>query len=103
MGGLIGQHTAFGSYMSRKYLTVIASVGAADVGRIAPTLASGRHVVSASSSSSTTGGETGEGLEIQPQLANIIIHFAKSKCTGPRSCRSVGASITRILDVGSIC
>ena len=90
-------------YMSCKYLTVIASVGAADVGRIAPTLASGRHVVSASSSSSTTGGETGEGLEIQPQLANIIIHFAKSKCTGPRSCRSVGASITRILDVGSIC
>ena len=63
----------------------------------------GRRTVRASSSSSTTGGETGEGLEIQPQLANIIIHFAKSKCTGSRSCRSVGASITRILDVGSIC
>ena len=93
----------YNRYMSCKYLTVIASVGAANVGRIAPSLASGGEGVRASSSSSTTGGETGEGLEIQPQLANIIIHFAKSKCTGPRSCRSVGASITRILDVGSIC
>ena len=82
---------------------MIVSIGATDVGWINSSLSSGGEGVRASSSSSSVEGETGEGLEIQPQLANIIIHFAKSKCTGPRSCRSVGASITRILDVGSIC
>ena len=52
-------------------LTVVSSVGATDDRRVLASLSSSSHVVRASANRSG-GGKPGEGLEVKPQLANII-------------------------------
>ena len=47
--------------------------------------------------------EPGHGLEIQPQLANVIWHLLDSVGTCSSTGRCVGTWIVRVSDVGCIC
>ena len=62
---------------------MVVSVGATDAGRVLASLTSSSHVVRASANGSG-GGKPGEGLEVKPQLANIIRDFTDGVST--RSC-----------------
>ena len=64
-------------------LTVVSSVGATDDGRVLASLSSSSHVVRACTNRSG-GGKPGEGLEVKPQLANIIRDFTDGVSTRSR-------------------
>ena len=63
---------------------MVVSVGATDAGRVLASLTSSGHVVRAGANRSG-GGKPGEGLEVKPQLANVIRDFTDGVST--RSCR----------------
>ena len=65
-------------------LTVVSSVGATDNRGVLAGLASSSHVVRTGANGSG-GGKPREGLEVKPQLANIIRDFTDGVST--RSCR----------------
>ena len=62
---------------------MVVSVGATDAGRVLASLTSSGHVVRAGANRSG-GGKPGEGLEVKPQLADIIRDFTDGVST--RSC-----------------
>ena len=71
-------------------LTVVSSVGATDDRRVLASLASSSHVVRAGTDGSG-GGKPGEGLEVKPQLADVIGHLVEGEgagdsCGGSRDC-----------------
>ena len=62
---------------------MVVSVGATDAGRVLASLTSSGHVVRAGANRSG-GGKPGEGLEVKPQLADIIRDFTDGVSTRSR-------------------
>ena len=77
---------------------MVVSVGAADAGRVLASLASSSHVVRAGANGSG-GGKPGEGLEVKPQLADVIGHLVEGEGTGASCGGGVGAGVVGVPDV----
>ena len=87
----------------RRYLSLVklvSSVGPADRWRIAACLTSHRQTVS-TGPSSRPNHEPGEGLEVQPQLADVVRDLADGVLAAPGR-GGVGAGVSRVPDVGGV-
>ena len=82
-------------------LTVVSSVGATDDRGVLAGLASSSHVVRASANGSG-GGKPGEGLEVKPQLADVIGHLVEGEGAGASCGGGVGAGVVGVPDVGGV-
>ena len=51
---------------------------------------------------SCRGGKSGECLEVQPQLTDVIRHFLESVGAGGSTGGSVAAGVSRVPDVGGV-
>ena len=80
---------------------MVVSVGATDAGRVLASLASSSHVVRASANGGGSG-KPGEGLEVKPQLADVIGHLVEGEGTGASCGGGVGAGVVWISDVGGV-
>ena len=80
---------------------MIARVGATDSGRVHACLSSHSQFVIAISCSGG-GGKPGEGLEVQPQLTDVIRHLAEGVCAGGSTGGGVAAGVVRVPDVGGV-
>ena len=87
-------------YLSLVKLTVVSSVGPADRWRVAASLTSHRQTVS-TGPSSRPNHEPGEGLEVQPQLADVVRDLADGVLAGAGR-GGVGAGVARVPDVGGV-
>ena len=87
-------------YLSLVKLTVVSSVGPADRWRVAASLTSHRQSVS-TGPSSRPNHEPGEGLEVQPQLADVVRDLADGVLAGAGR-GGVGAGVARVPDVGGV-
>ena len=80
---------------------MIACVGPTDRGRVHACLSShGQGVVTGPSS--CRGRESREGLEIQPQLTDVIGHLAEGVGAGGGAGGRVAAGVARVPDVGGV-
>ena len=80
---------------------MIASVCATDGGRVHACLPShGESVIAVSSRGG--GGEPGECLEVQPELADIVRGFADAEGATSGTAWCVAAGVSRVPDVGGI-
>ena len=82
-------------------LTVVSSVGATDDRRVLASLSSSSHVLRAGTNGSG-GGKPGEGLEVKPQLADVIGHLVEGEGTGASCGGGVGAGVVGVPDVGGV-
>ena len=82
-------------------LTVIAGVGPTDGGRVHASLSShGQSVVTRPGSG--RGRESREGLEVQPQLTDVVGHLAEGVCAGGCTGGGVAAGVVGVPDVGGV-
>ena len=88
-------------YLSLVLLTVVSSVGPADRWRVAASLTSHRQSVS-TGPSSRPNHEPGEGLEVQPQLTDVVGHLAEGVCAGGGTGGGVAAGVVGVPDVGGV-
>ena len=82
-------------------LTVISSVGPTDDRRVLASLSSSSHVVRTGTNGSG-GGKPREGLEVKPQLADVIGHLVEGEGTGASCGGGVGAGVVGVPDVGGV-
>ena len=82
-------------------LTVIACVSPTDRGGVHASLSSHSQSV-VTRSCSRRGGESREGLEVQPQLTYIRRFFADSISAGGGTRGGVAAGVSRVPDVGGV-
>ena len=80
---------------------MIACVGATDRGRVHACLSSHSQGVVAVSCSGG-GGKSREGLEVQPQLTDVIRHLAEGVGAGGGAGGGVAAGVSRVPDVGGV-
>ena len=80
---------------------MVVSVGATDAGRVLASLTSSSHVVRAGANRSG-GGKPGEGLEVKPQLADVIGHLVEGEGAGASCGGGVGAGVVGVPDVGGV-
>ena len=80
---------------------MIACVGPTDRWRVHTRLSS--HCESVMTKpGSCRGGKSGECLEVQPQLTDVIRHFLESVGAGGSTGGSVAAGVSRVPDVGGV-
>ena len=80
---------------------MIARVGATDSGRVHACLSSHSQFVIAISCSGG-GGKPREGLEVQPQLTDVVRHLAEGVGAGGSTGGGVAAGVVRVPDVGGV-
>ena len=81
--------------------TVISCVGATDCRRILPGLSGHSEGVSTDSSRGVDH-EPGEGLEVEPELADVLRHLVDGEGAGGGAARLVAAGVGGVPDVGRV-